>query len=132
MARAARKKYEPIGRSREGTLRLVAAVAALVAGGVHLVLAVADLIPGEPTRGPVFGLMGAGYLVSAPAILTRRSIWDGLVLLYTVGLILAYAVSRDELPVEAIGIATKTAELILAAVLALLMLSRDHDSARGG
>lgn len=104
--------------------RVVAAVAALIAAAIHLALAVADLIPGEATRGPVFGLMGLGYVLSAAGVLARRPVADGLVLLYAVGLVLAYITSRGELPVEAIGLATKAAETILAAICAFLLLRR--------
>ena len=105
----------------ELALRAIAAVAALVAAVIHIALALADLIPGEPTRGPVFALMGLGHVLSAVAILMRRRVADGLVLLYAVGLVLAYATSRGELPVEPIGLATKAAEIIVAAVCAFLL-----------
>jgi hypothetical protein len=105
----------------ELALRVLAAVGALVAAAIHIALAFADLIPGEPTRGPVFGLMGLGYVLSAAAVLARRQIADGLVLLYAVGLVLAYATSRGELPVEPIGLTTKAAEIIVAAVCAFLL-----------
>lgn len=95
-----------------------------MAAAIHFALAVADLIPGETTRGPVFGLMGLGYVLSAAAVLARRPIADGLVLLYAVGLVLAYATSRGELPVEAIGLATKAAETVVAAICAFLLLRR--------
>lgn len=108
----------------ELALRIIATVAALVAAVIHIALALADLIPGEPTRGPVFGLMGLGYLLSAAAVLVRRPIADGLVLLYAVGLVLAYATSRGELPVEPIGLATKAAEIIVAAICAFFLLKR--------
>lgn len=106
----------------EGVPRLIAALAAVVAGAIHLVLALADLIPGEPTRGPVFALMGLGYVASAGALLARRPLWDGLVLLYSVGLVLAYTTSRGELPVEPIGIVSKAFELIIVGVAAVLVL----------
>jgi hypothetical protein len=109
-------------------LRAAAAVAALIAAGIHLALGVADLIPGESTRGPLFALMGAGYLAGAAAVLARRPLFDGLVLLYAVGLVLAYATSRGELPVEPIGLITKSAEITLAAILGFL-LRRPRQSA---
>jgi hypothetical protein len=111
-------------------LRVASAVAAIVAAAIHLALAVADLIPGEPTRGLVFGLMGLGYVLSAAAVFARRPVADGLVLLYAVGLVLAYATSRGELPVEPIGLTTKAAETILAAVCAVL-LWRNRDKTAG-
>lgn len=106
----------------EGVPRLIAALAAVVAGAIHLFLALADLIPGEPTRGPVFALMGLGYVASAGALLARRPLWDGLVLLYSVGLVLAYTTSRGELPVEPIGMVSKAFELIIVGVAAALVL----------
>jgi len=105
-------------------LRVTAAVAAIVAAAIHFALAVADLIPGESTRGPVFGLMGLGYVLSAAGVLARRPVADGLVLLYAVGLVLAYATSRGDLPVEPIGLTTKGAETIVAAICAFLLLRR--------
>jgi hypothetical protein len=66
-------------------------------------------------------LMGVGYLASAPVLLARRRLVDGLVLLYSIGLVLAYATSRGELPVEPIGLATKSAETIVAAISAVLI-----------
>ena len=113
-----------ISTRSEVALRAAAAVAALVAAALHVALAAADLIPDEPTRGPVFALMGVGYLACAAAILARRPLADGLVLLYTAGLVLAYATSRGELPIERIGLATKTAETILGAITAFLLLRR--------
>ena len=110
-----------IGAKSDLPLRVTAAVAAIVAAAIHMALAVADLIPGEPTRGPVFGLLGLGYVLAAAAVLARRQIADGLVLLYAVGLVLAYATSRGELPVEPIGLATKTAEIIVVAICAVLL-----------
>jgi hypothetical protein len=118
-----------ISARSELALRVVAAVAAFVAAAIHIALAVADLIPGEATRGPVFGLMGVGYLVSAVAVLARKPVADGLVLLYAVGLVLAYATSRGELPVEAIGLTTKAAETIVAAICAFLLLRRRREAA---
>lgn len=100
-----------------------------MAAAIHIALAVADLIPGESTRGPVFGLMGLGYVLSAAAVLAHRPIADGLVLLYAVGLVLAYATSRGELPVEPIGLVTKAAETIVAAICALLLFRRQRESA---
>ena len=99
-------------------------MAALLAGAIHLALGRADLIPGETTAGALFVIMGLGYIASAPAVLLRRPVLDGLVLIYSVGLVLAYATSRGELPVEAIGLATKAAETLLAAILGTLLLHR--------
>jgi hypothetical protein len=79
------------------------------------------LIPGEPTRGALFALMGVGYIAGAGAILLRRPLADALVLLYTIALVLAYAVSRSELPIEIIGLTSKAAESLLALALGLLL-----------
>ena len=113
-----------VGARSESALRVTAAVAAIAAAAIHLALAVADLIPGEATRGPVFGLMALGYGLSAAGVLARRPVADGLVLLYAVGLVLAYATSRGELPVEPIGLATKAAETTVAVICAFLLLRR--------
>lgn len=105
----------------EAALRVAAAALALVAAAIHFLLAVADLIPGEPTQGALFALMGAGYLAGAAAVFLRRPLADALVLLYTIALILAYAASRSELPIEIIGITSKAAETLLALILGLLL-----------
>ncbi|MGH2471092.1 MAG: DUF7475 family protein [Candidatus Limnocylindria bacterium] len=123
-AQVAQDGGDRISARRELALRAVAAVAALLAAAIHFALAVADLIPGEPTRGALFGLMGLGYLASAPAVLARRPLADSLVLLYAVGLVLAYATSRGELPVEPIGLATKAAETVVAVSIGFLVLRR--------
>ena len=68
--------------------------------------------------------MAVGYVACAAAVLARRPLADGLVLLYTVGLVLAYATSRTELPVERIGLMTKSAETIVGLVTAFLLLRR--------
>ncbi len=68
--------------------------------------------------------MGLGYLASAPAVLARRPLADSLVLLYAVGLVLAYATSRADLPVEPIGLATKAAETVVAVSIGFLVLRR--------
>ncbi|MDQ2912956.1 MAG: hypothetical protein M3T56_06840 [Chloroflexota bacterium] len=127
-AESARDCGDRIRARGDLALRVVAAAAALVAAAIHLALAAADLIPGEPTRGPLFALMGLGYLASAPAILARRPVADGLVLLYAVGLLLAYATSRGELPVEPIGLATKSAEMVLAVIVAFILLRRRREA----
>ena len=100
----------------ERPLRLAGAALALVAAAIHLALSMTQLIPGEPTPGPLFAAMGAGYAGCAVGILLRRVEADVLVLLYAIALIVAYAASRGDLPVEAIGLTTKAAELALAAI----------------
>ena len=105
----------------ERPLRLAGAVLALVAAAIHLALSVAQLIPGESTPGPLFAAMGAGYVGCAVAVLLRRLEADVLVLLYAVALIVAYAASRGDLPVEAFGLTTKAAELALAAIAGTLV-----------
>jgi hypothetical protein len=107
--------------SSELPLRAVAAALALIAAGIHVALSLADLIPEEPTRGLGFALMGLGYVGCAVALFGRRMEFDVLVLLYAVGLIIAYAATRGELPIEAIGLSSKAAEVGLAAVTIVLL-----------
>jgi hypothetical protein len=105
-------------------LRVLGAALALIAAGIHFALSLADLIPNEPTRGPGFALMGLGYVGCAAVLFGRRMEFDVLVLLYAVGLVIAYAASRGELPIEAIGLTSKAAEVGLAAVTILLLRRR--------
>ena len=76
--------------------------------------------------GPVFAAMGVGFVGVALVILRGHRLLDQLAALYTLGLTLTYAVSRipseTALPVEAIGLATKTVEVFLLAVLGTLIL----------
>ena len=76
--------------------------------------------------------MGIGYVLCAAAVLARRPIADGLVLLYAVGLVLAYATSRGELPVEPIGITTKAAEAIVAAICGFQLWRRRETTTSAG
>lgn len=116
---------EPDVRIAEAPLRILAALCAGLAAATHVALGVVDLIPGEPTRGPLFLAMGAGYAAAVPVVFAlRRRDADLAVLVYAVGLVLAYVTSRTELPVEPIGVATKVAETLLAAILALLIRRR--------
>lgn len=102
-------------------LRALGAALAVVAALVHLALGAVDLIPGEPTRGPLFALMGIGYVACAVGILRARPRGvDLLVLIYSVALVLAYVTSRSALPVEPIGIVTKVAESGVAAITFVL------------
>lgn len=105
-------------------LRLLGAALAIFAAAIHITLSVADLIPGEATRGPAFAAMGLGFVACAGALFARRSVLDVLAALYAGALILAYAASRDELPVEAIGLTSKAAEAGLA-VVAITLSRRD-------
>jgi len=66
--------------------------------------------------------MAIGYAGCALAIFRRNVAIDALIAFYAVGLVLAYAVTRDTLPVEPIGLATKTAETGLAVIASLLFV----------
>ncbi len=106
----------------------MAAGLASATGAGHLVLSAMDLIPGESTAGPAFAGMGAAYLVTAGALAMRKSWSYPLALLYTVGLVLAYAITRDALPVEPVGLAVKAVEVVLAIVLlALIRFARRRE-----
>ena len=104
--------------------RWLAVAAGAVAAAIHLALAVTDLIPGYPTQGWVFAAMGLGYLGCVAGVMLRRDVVDDLIVLYAAGLILAYAASRSELPVEPIGLTSKAAEAVLAVTLIALRLMR--------
>jgi hypothetical protein len=105
-------------------LRVLGAALALIAAGIHFALSLVDLIPDEPTRGLGFALMGLGYVGCAVALFGRRMEYDVLVLLYSVGLVIAYAASRGDSPIEAIGLTSKAAEIGLAAVTIVLLRRR--------
>lgn len=107
---------------RRDALRTIAIVLALTTAGIHLTLSFEDLIPGERTKGFLFALMGAGYLVGAVGIFFRKVLFYWLVLFYSLGLIVAYASSRDALPIEPIGISTKILEAFF--VLAVWQLTK--------
>ncbi len=106
--------------------RILAVGLALTTGAVHLLLSLVNLIPGEPTVGLVFAAMGLGFVLMAGLILRGNRLLDQLAALYTIGLILAYVVSRlpigPSLPVEPIGLITKAVEVLLLGVLVLLLL----------
>jgi len=66
--------------------------------------------------------MTAGYLGCAVAIFWRRIEADALIALYAIGLVVAYAVTRDTQPIEAIGLGTKAAEVALAIIASVLFV----------
>lgn len=70
--------------------------------------------------------MAAGYVGCAIAIFRQNVAIDALIALYAVGLILAYAVTRDTLPTEAIGLASKAAEVGLAVIASVLFVRASH------
>jgi len=116
--------------SNERTLRRVAAALAGATGVGHLVLGAVNVIPGEPTAGPAFAGMGAGYLVFGGLVLLGKTVFDPIALFYTLALILAYAASRDTLPVEPIGLGIKAVEVALLLVLVDLLV-RTRRRSRG-
>ena len=103
--------------------RLPPVVLCLMAAAIHLLLSFVNLIPGETTAGPVFAAIGAGYVAGGIAILSGRRLLYTLVIFYAAALVLAYAASRDGLPVESIGLFTKTIEVLLIASLWFLIRS---------
>ena len=107
---------------QQDRLRFLAVVLALISAVIHLALSVSNLIPGEETVGPLFASMGVGYIIGSVLIFLRKEIYYWLVMLYSVGLIFAYAASRDTLPVEPIGLLTKADEVVL--ILSLFLLTR--------
>ena len=95
-----------------------------MAGAIHFALFFANLIPGEETTTPAFAAMGLGFLGCAAILALRRVDLYPLVPLYSGMLVFAYAVTRGEYPIEAIGITSKVAEVGLAIVaLALIRAS---------
>lgn len=66
--------------------------------------------------------MAFGYLGCAVALFWRRAEIDALIAMYAVGLILAYAMTRDRQPIEAIGLASKAAEAGVALIAGGLFL----------
>ena len=113
----------------EWPLRIVGAALALVAGGIHIALSLADLIPGEETRGPAFLAMGIGYLGCAGLMFARQMELHVLIAVYAVSLIGAYAFTRSTMPVEAIGLSSKAAEIGVAAAAIMLARRRAAGSA---
>lgn len=111
-----------------GPWRVLAIGLAFVAGGLHLLLSLVNLIPGEETVGPIFAAMGLGYFLVAGFIWQGDRLLVQLAALYTIALILAYLVSRlpidTPLPVEVIGVTTKAVEAFLLVALAQLLRGR--------
>lgn len=66
--------------------------------------------------------MAAGYMGCAVGIFWRRAEADALIALYAVGLILAYVMTRNTQPVEAIGLASKASEAGVALIAGALFL----------
>ena len=98
------------------SLRALGVALALVAGATHIALSLANLIPGETTTTPAFALMGLGFLGCAALAAFARG--DLLVVLpiYSMSLVLAWAFTRSEYPIEAYGIVCQLAEIGLAIV----------------
>ena len=112
-------------RDRVGTalaLRAFGVALALLAGGLHLVLSLVDLIPGETTTVPAFAAMGLGFLGCAAILALRRADLYILVPVYAGLLVFAYAATRGQYPVEPIGLVSKAAEIGLALVAVSLMM----------
>ncbi len=110
---------------RERSLRILAGGLAAAAGVGHVILGAVNLIPGEPTAGPLFLAIGAGYFPLGAAVLLRKTFFDPLAMFYALALILAYAASRDGQPVEPIGLAIKGIEAaFLLTLLGILRLQR--------
>ncbi len=105
--------------------RTAAVALALGSAAIHLVLSVANLIPGEPTVGPQFAAFGIGYVGVAVLILRRTLLFDQLSALYTFAIFLAYVASRvpidAPLPVEPIGVGTVVDEAALLFLLVRLI-----------
>jgi len=110
---------------RERSLRILAGALAAAAGVGHVVLGAVNLIPREPTAGPLFLAIGAGYFAFAALVLLRKTFFDPLAMFYALALILAYAASRDGQPVEPIGLLIKGVEAaLLLTLLGILRLQR--------
>ena len=103
-------------------LRALGVALALVAGGIHLVLSLVDLIPGETTTVPAFAAMGLGFLGCAALLALRRVDLYVLVPVYAGLIVFAYAATRGQYPVEPIGLVSKAAEIGLALVAVVLMM----------
>ena len=104
----------------ERSLRTAGVALALVAGAIHVALSLSNLIPGETTTTPAFALMGLGFLGCAALAAFARGDLLVVIPVYSVSLILAWAFTRGEYPVEIYGIVTKLAEVGLAIVGFLL------------
>jgi hypothetical protein len=119
-ARDRESRAEGIGVGRWGPLRLAGAALALVAGGIHIALSLADLIPGEPTHGVLFAAMGLGYAGAIVLLFVKQMEFDVLVAVYAASLILGYALTRGSFPIEAIGLSCQAAQLGLVGVAVTL------------
>jgi len=104
-------------------LRISAIVLSLIAAAIHLVLSLVNLIPGEMTAGPVFAALGVGYVAGAVVILYGKRLLCTRVLFCSDALVLTSAGSRGGLPVDSIGLFTKTIEALLIASLWFLIRS---------
>ncbi len=102
-------------------LQTIATLLAFASAFIHLLLSMVNLILGENTVGPVFAVMAIGYVIGAAMIRAGRPLFLRLVTLYTIILIVAYAGSRESLPIEPIGLATKIVEISLLITLWRLM-----------
>ncbi len=102
------------------SLRLVGVALALAAGAIHVALSLADLIPGETTAVPAFALMGFGFFGCAVLVAFARG--DLLVVapIYSISLVLAWAFTRGQYPIEVYGIVSKVSEIGLAIIGVLL------------
>jgi hypothetical protein len=98
------------------SLRVAGVALAFVAGGIHLALSQANLIPGEVTASPAFAAMGLGLLGCAALLAFARGDVLVVVPIYSISLVLAYALTRGSNPVEVYGIVCQIAEVGLAIV----------------
>lgn len=73
--------------------------------------------------------MAAGYVGCAAAVFRRSVAADALIALYAIGLVLAYAVTRDTMPIEAYGLATKAVEVGLAVTASVLFVRASRTAA---
>lgn len=98
------------------SLRVAGVALAFVAGAIHLALSQANLIPGEVTTSPAFAAMGLGFLGCAALVAFARGDVLVVVPIYSISLVLAYAVTRGSNPIEVYGIVCQIAEAGLAIV----------------
>ncbi|MDE3112837.1 MAG: hypothetical protein KGK34_07815 [Chloroflexota bacterium] len=106
-------------------LRALGTALALVAAAVHLALFTSDLVPGETTTVPAFAAMGLGLAGCAVVLaLGRRDLYEP-VPIYAGVLVLAWAWTRTQYPVEVFGIVADSAELALIAVTIVLIRRAD-------
>src|SRR5439155_24781592 len=79
-------------------LRAFGVALALLAGGLHLVLSLVDLIPGETTTVPAFAAMGLGFLGCAAILALRRADLYIPVPGYAGRLVFPYSATTGEFP----------------------------------